>query len=266
MESTPRILAYTVTHGARRYLPRLIPDARGTAGVWFDWLLVLSGADEEQHAAAKKLLDKSKFGGVQFVTAFKENRGQHWATKFAFELARDRQYDWLLRIDDDIQFRTKRWLKKMIERLVHLKFAAGDQEYRLVATPVVKGLKNPIQALGIIQGLRGQDFPCEIIEKAGGACRLHNLRFFNTFEPNPYAPLGRRDPESVMEYVIQNGGMFVRFPDIRVYHPTVELERDETPSEKHSRKMGHYWPWIGPGDATGLEVIGTGEFPQEAAQ
>lgn len=254
------VLAFTVTHGARRFLPKLVPDARGTAGLWFDWLMVLSGADEVQRGHAKNLLERSKHGGIQYAFSWAENRGQHHATKIALELARSQGYKWLLRIDDDIQFRTKRWLKKMLERLEVLRQLSKDKEFRLVATALVKGLKNPIQPFGDID--KGQDFPCELIEKSGGACRLLNVAFFSKYEPWPYDPIGRGDPESIASYLVANGGMTVRFPDIRVYHPTVQLENLDDAQTHHARHMSLYWPWLGGTSSPGPELIGV-QTPEE---
>ena len=255
MAKQTSVLAFTVTHGARRFLPKLVPDARGTAGVWFDWLVILSGADEEQRHHAQKLLQKPD--GIQFAFAWAENRGQHHAAKLALEVARAQGYKWLLRIDDDIQFRTKRWLKDMLSRLEELKTLTKDREYRMVATPFVKGLKNPIQPIGDLS--KGQDFPCELLERSGGACRLLNVAFFSAYEPWPYDPIGRGDPESIAQYLVTNGGWTVRFPDIRVYHPTTQLENLDDGPARHARRMSLYWPWLGGSASRGPELIETPE-------
>jgi hypothetical protein len=41
--------------------------------------------------------------------------------------------------------------------------------------------------------------------------------------------------------------MLVRFPDIRVLHQTNEIEQQDSPEQTQLRRMGKYWPYLGPG-------------------
>jgi len=247
-----KILAFTVTHGARRFLPKLVPDMRGAAGAWFDWLVVLSGADAEQHAAAQALLNDPDRKGIQHLLSWEENRGQHWAFDAALRLAREQGYEWLIRIDDDIRSKTKGWLRAMhpgrygmLDRLEWLRVNSGDMLYRVVAAPRVVGLRNPIR---VIESLNipdtDQPFRAELVPILGGALRIHNVDYFRDFKAEFYSARGRRDPEAVGRYVQTKVGLLVRFPDISIVHPTDELEGQETEEEKRARAMGHYWPWL----------------------
>ena len=238
------ILAFTVTHGDRVYLPSLVRKARGTAGTWFDWLVVLSGASPRQRAEADVLLNHPERRGIQHLVSWDENRGQHHAFAEALALARQGGYRWLLRLDDDCRFKTKRWLKKLVEQTEALRERAGDPVERLVVGPKVIGLKHPVKPIGVIE--KGQRFPAQVVPLLGGVCRLHPVRLLDGFTPPVWEPLGRGDPEAIAEWVKRAGGMLVRFPNIRVLHPTEELEARDSDEMRHLRRMGRYWPWIDP--------------------
>ena len=241
------ILAFTPTYHDRVAIGGTIEGMRANAGCWFDWLVCAGAPSEALRASLEAQLKREDHLGIQYLNLWPENRGQHHATAFALQLAREKGYTWLLRLDDDVQPKTKRWLSKMITRLEELKALTGDQFHRLVAGPRVVGLKNPIPADGVLD--KGQYFPVEVVPLLGGVCRLHPLALLEGYEPDLYAPLGRRDPERMATYLETKtmGGMQIRFPDIRVVHRTEELETGETPEASRIRKMSHYWPWLGGG-------------------
>ena len=245
-----KILAFTCTHGDRPFLPGLIPNMRGTAGQWFDWLVVLSGASDEQQAIAEQFLHSEDRNGIQYLINWPENRGQHHATAAALDLARSKGYDWLLRIDDDIQPKTKRWLKKMLDRnrqMHHEKGLLGSD--KCILAPKIIGLKNPPQPRGVIEGF---DFPAEEMTFTGGGLRLHPVALLEGYEPPLYSPRGRDDPQSLARFLgsyedstVPQKGIFVRFPDIRVVHRTAELEEMDTEHAAKVRRTNWYWPWLG---------------------
>ena len=249
------ILAFTTTHGDRGFLPDLIPACRRTAGTWFDWLVVLSGAADHQRIVAETFLHDPNQRGIQHLLTWPENRGQHHATAAALQLARERGYKWLLRLDDDITPKTRRWLKKMLERNTELHRAAGvEGEDKLILCPRIVGLKHPIQPIGVLEKCHG--FKAEVIPLAGGACRLHPVALLDGYEPPLYAPRGRQDPQALATFLgisphknAEPKSMFVRFPDIRIVHRTRQLEALDTPEEAYARRMNQYWPWLGDDNA-----------------
>ena len=87
-----KVLAFTTTYGTRNYLSTLVPDARATSGCWFDWLVVLGDPSPDLLSTATTLLNDPSHTGIQFLKTFPENRGQHWATKAALDLAREKHY------------------------------------------------------------------------------------------------------------------------------------------------------------------------------
>lgn len=238
MPKSSEILAYTPTFGQRPFVHR-IAKLRATAGTWFDWLVCVG---DPTPAYRKELTDSMGGTGIQKLCTFEANVGQHYATAFALKYAREQGYKWLLRLDDDVEAKSKRWLSTMIERVETLKSLAGDDTYRIVAAPRVVGLLNPIPAVGAIQ--LNQSFPVDIMPLLGGVCRLHPVEFLADYEPPLLAPRGRKDPESIAAYCAAKEGLLLRFPDIRVIHNTKELVALESEEEQHSRQMAKYWPHI----------------------
>lgn len=239
-----KILAFTVSYGNRDFLLKTVQQHRARAGIWFDWLVCLGAPSLSLHEQAKALLNHPERLGIQHLLIWPENRGQHHAMKAALDLARKEDYDWLLRIDDDTLPRTKGWLNTMLERLEELKSLSGDHHYRLVAAPRIIGLRNRLEPKGTVN--LGQSFPVEVMDIVGGACRLHPVSLLENYEAPLLDPLGRGDPQAMAAYLLKHGvgAMIVRFPDIRMNHPTDELEEKDTPEQAHLRRMGHYWPYL----------------------
>ena len=241
-----KVLAYTVSYGDRRSLKATVDSLRSKSGMWFDWAVWLGAPSPKLAQQAQSLLDEPT--GIQRLETWPDNRGQHYATASALALARAEGYEWLLRVDDDIIARTDRWLKKMIQRLTSLKKASGSDRYQVVAAPKITGLRNPLQPIGDVSKAEG--FPCEAMDILGGGCRLHNVEFLGNFVPDLYAPMGRKDPEQIAKYVIEQEGLMVRFPDIRMAHPTDQLEKRDSEAQHHARRMGYIWCYLGAHDVS----------------
>ena len=240
----PKILAYTVSYGDRSFLEDTIPDMRGTAGVWFDWFVCLGAPSDNLKDIGEKALNHPKQRGIQYLQVWPENRGQHHATARALALAKTEGYEWLLRLDDDLKPKTKRWLKKMVANTLTLHKVTQDTKLRIISVPKILGLNNPLMPVGIIEK-PGLGFKAEVMDILGGACRLHPMSFMQNFEPDLYAPVGRRDPQSIGQHVVDNQGVMVRYPEIRMVHRTDELEAQDSDEQKEMRMMGHYWPYLG---------------------
>src|SRR5437867_2667936 len=103
---TPRVLAYTISHGSRRHLVKTVALMRGAAGMWFDWLVCLGAPSEDLTADAERLLNDPRKLGIQYLRVDDRNVGQHHFTRYALALARKEDYPWLLRLDDDVSPKT----------------------------------------------------------------------------------------------------------------------------------------------------------------
>lgn len=253
--SNSKILAFTTSHGSRRFLKGLVPAMRAHAGCWFDWLICLGDPDPVLVEQGEALLRDPDGHGIQMLKVWPaENRGQHWSFKVALDLAREEGYEWIVRIDDDIQPHTKQWLRAtgkdtrgnpklgILDRLEFFQSVSADPEYRLIGGPRVLGLQQPLQPLATLE--KGQKFRAEVVELLGGALRVHNVHYLRDFTPDLYAPVGRQDPQQLDVYNQKHLGMFVRFPDIRIWHATTENEKQDTPELAEQRALSHVWPWL----------------------
>lgn len=243
MNKASDILAYTVSYGDRNYLPKTVPQIRATAGCWFDWAVWLGAPSPASILSASELLKHPQGIGIQRLEIWDENKGQHHATNAAMALARAHGYKWILRLDDDVTAKTKKFLTKMVTRLEELKTLTNDKVYRIVAAPKIIGLKHPLQPQGGM--FKGQAYPVDIMATLGGACRLHNVDFFKDYEAPIYDPVGRGDPESIISYTDLKVGILARFPDIRLVHQTKELEKLDSPEMALMRRMSKIWPYLG---------------------
>lgn len=234
------VLAFTPTYGERLNIVHTITDLRGSAGMWFDWGVWAGAPSQALQAALERLLADRQ---LQFLQCWDENRGQHYATKEALELARALGYRWLLRLDDDVMHKTKRWLRKLVDRTEELRRIARDGRHRIIAAPRIIGLNHQPKVEGQIQ--LGQSFQVNLVELLGGVCRLHPVEFLANFEPDLFMPTGRGDPQSIGVHADRNEGLLAQYPDIRMIHKTDQLEEEDTPEMAHLRKMSRYWPWLG---------------------
>lgn len=236
------ILAFTPTFGNRE-IKETVALLRATAGCWFDWMVCAGASSEAQRTILDRALNDPRKMGIQYLLTWPENRGQHHAFDEALRVART-GYTWLLRLDDDIRPKTKKWLTRMLDHLTDLKRLSGDEHYRLVASPKIVGLQNPIVPEGTIE--KGQKFQAEICTLLGGACRLHPVALLDDFKPDLYAPLGRGDPQALATYLEEKTtGYQVRFPGIRMVHNTTLIESNDTPEEALQRRMGRVWCYLG---------------------
>jgi len=247
------IFAYTATHGHKPKIAQTISKMRATAGCWFDWGVWAGRPSPETETLLHGLLFRPDRLGIQALRCWPENRGQHHATREALAHARLQGYDWLLRIDDDIQPKTPQWLDRMLQRLAALRTAraaiSGDAEW-FVSSPRIVGLKNPLKPEGELV-LPGIKFPVDVMPILGGAVRLHPLGLLEGYEPPLLAPKGRGDPGTIGSHVVvKKKGLLIRFPDIRVIHDTASIEAADSPDDTVRRKMGYVWPYLGTGSPT----------------
>jgi glycosyltransferase involved in cell wall biosynthesis len=222
---------------------------RGSAGVWFDWLVCAGTPNNELARVCTKLLHEPDGTGIQYLQMWEENRGQHHATNAALKLARERGYKWLLRIDDDVEFKTKRWLKRMLKRndelkrLINADLSKEDKINNIfVLCPTILRLKDPVKHVGIMD--KGQSYDVEVIPYSSGCLRLMPMDLLNDYTAPIYAPAGRGDPHSIADHIDPRGGLHLRFRDVRVIHDTVEIEKADTERGATQRIMSRHWPFL----------------------
>ena len=159
-----KVYCYTITRASTPDRARLLNNTltlgRNTADYEFHWHVHCNGSG----SLGEHIVESAKAVGViDSYTVSQDNEGQHPPANLAIKLALEEGYDYLLRVDDDVEWLSKRWLVRLIEASQ----ALGD---KLVLSPKVKGLRwLPPQS----QTIEVEGVPIRIVEgPLGGICRL----------------------------------------------------------------------------------------------
>ena len=217
-----RVLAFTPSRAntSRRgqLLLQTITQARDTAGHPFDWHLYC-----QEGILAHNIANSAKATNlIQGVHTYPDNVGQHPPFNEALSLAVTGGYDFLLRLDDDCEFLSKRWLAKLIE-------ISAAFDHGAILTPAVKGLKYPPPRTLEVEI---KDFKVEMLLAAiGGICRLHPIAVI-TRPDDPYLsdvrlPLGSGDASGIGAWCQRQTDPIVPMvwcKNVRVRHTTKEQE------------------------------------------
>lgn len=142
---------------------KTVEEAIKTAGMGFD--LVLWVMTPEARRVAEGL--ETDYPNCISVRGYEDgNVGQHVVMNTLIEQADDEDYDYLLRLDDDVKFLTKRWLRKMVD-------AAEELGGGFIISPSVVGLRHPPESTPEVEQM-GVKFRV-LMGAIGGICRLHNV-------------------------------------------------------------------------------------------
>ncbi len=204
------IFAFTVTRAETSeralLLQNTIYAARKTAGMDFTWCIWSSGIKGAAISVVESALATKT---VQEVYHKRENIGQHVAWNEAFKLALDGDYDYFLRIDDDCEFPTKRWLAKLVR-------ASVTFDDKFVLSPKIKGLENPPRGSQIVN-IKG--IPCEfLVDAIGGICRLHPTAIMKDYVSDVRKPMGSGDATGIADYCKERTIPMAYVRHIRVRH------------------------------------------------
>jgi len=159
-----KVFAYTITRANStdrcRLLLETMTKGRSTADFDFYWHVYING----HGILGTSMVEAAHMGNIiNSYDILPVNEGQHPPTNRAIEVALKDGYDYIIRIDDDVEWLTKRWLAKLVEASQKLK----DE---FVLSPLVRGLRwLPDQS----QQIEIEGIPVRIIEgPIGGICRL----------------------------------------------------------------------------------------------
>jgi len=193
-----------------------LTGANNTAGYDFDWTLYING-DVQAASVADSALALGLVAGVVKSTV---NVGQHVVTNSAIEAAVRGGYRYLLRLDDDVVFKTKRWLAKLRQ----LSILADD---KWIISPRVYGLINPISLSTVVTAY---DTQIRIAADAiGGICRFHPIELVKDYVSDVRLPMGAGDATGIARYCTAKIIPMVYAQNVRVQHAlgtAVQMELD----------------------------------------
>lgn len=230
------IYAFTPTRAntpARaQLLLRTLTEARNTAKHPFHWHLFAQedtlAADICRNALTSELIDE--------LTLWPDNRGQHVAFNTALAGARTANATFLLRLDDDVEFITRGWLRKLVEAM-----AAFNN--RAILAPQVLGLKNPPARTNEVDV---EGVPVELLTDAiGGVCRLHPVEMLvkGEYVSDVRLPLGSGDAAGIGKWCQSVGLPMAWVKTARVRHLTAKQDADD-PVHAATQALTYMLPYI----------------------
>jgi hypothetical protein len=209
---------------------------RDTAAHPFDWHVHVNGSD----IMGLRMVESCY--ASEIINSFEvspHNEGQHPPSNRAIAKA-IKDYDYLLRIDDDVEWLTKRWLAKLIESSQKLDDA-------MVLSPVVRGLRwQPTQSQLVEVG----GVPLKFVEgPLGGICRLTPVALL---EYKPYVsdvrfPMGGGDATGIGEWAMKTEPItpLAYCQHIRVRHAkTTDGQMTDDPKHFEDHTLFQHMPYI----------------------
>lgn len=227
-----RVYAYTITRANTpercRLLLETLTRGRKTAALPFHWHIHVNGEDSLAVAIVKTA---HSTGVIDTYSVSKYNEGQHPPTNRALAVAQA-GYDYALRIDDDVEWLSKRWLAKLVEAADNLKRTGRHW----VISPKVTGLRwQPPQA----QKQDIEKVPVRIIMDApiGGICRLTPVAALNE---KPYvsdvrAPMGGGDATGVGDWACRTEPVI-----ILAYCQHINIKHAKSTDQQVADDPGHF--------------------------
>jgi len=242
----PTVLAFMITRAdtdhRRKLLGETVHEMYTTAKYPFDLTVYVNTNDTE----TTDLVDTLSFRYGFNIVEYSSNMGQHIPTNDAIRIADKDGYDYLLRVDDDVKFMTKGWLKKLVE-------AAEELGPEFIISPLVKGLIHPPPQTDTVEvsGVKVRFLEMAI----GGICRLHRVDTLCDTEC-PYKadvrlPMGFGDATGIYEWCkrsFEDKGLYrwmVYVEHVRVRHRLgTEKQRKEDPQYHALQRVFQVLPYI----------------------
>lgn len=234
------VYAFTVTRAntpeRAKLLLNTISEARKTAAHPFHWMMI----GQTGTLAEQIILNAFKAELIDSYVMNPDNVGQHHAWNTAIEDARSVKADYFLRLDDDVEFVTKRWLKRLVE-------LSAVVEDKMIISPVVKGLQNPPPRSNPTD-VKGYQLEF-LTEAIGGICRFHPLALLDhpthPFVADVRKPLGAGDATTMGAWCLANIIPMVYARHIRVKHAlTTEGQYVNDPIHHSTHDLCMHIPYI----------------------
>jgi len=236
-----KIYAYTITRADSpdrcKLLLETLTKGRETAGVQFHWHVHVNGSK----ILGKNMVDScfvSKIIDSYEISEY--NEGQHPPTNKAIALAIAKEYDYIVRIDDDVEWISKRWLAKLVEASIKL----GNDK---VVSPMVRGLRwQPAQSLQ----REVENIPVRFVDgPIGGICRLIPIP---VLKHKPYVsdvrlPMGGGDAGGVGNWATKETPFvhIVYCQHIKVRHAkTTDIQEIDDPKHFQTHPVYQHVPYI----------------------
>lgn len=254
----PRVLVYTASRasGAQQVKRAFdsLHDGQKKTGASHDWLLWCNSPDTWTASELGWMGLRHRYNDAT------ENVGQHIPLRWILDYARcadpgkhedlmmrpcpggescTPRYDFIVRVDDDLEWVTTDWLRKLLD--AERRLFAFSKKLAVVSANVL-GLINEIQKIP----LKVEGMPIYAAGITGGACRLHHLSFFEGYEPDCRRAMGAGDATTIAQHAEETHIPIFILPSVRVRHDTQKhIDRDPVYAEEHEmlQRMPYVPPW-----------------------
>lgn len=204
-ETNPKVAIYTLTYDRLDYTKRMAKSMFDTAGYPFDWFVFDQGSED----GTGEWLDKYK--KIRYLEKRGENVGITKGSNAMIDAIKDRkkEYQIIIKIDNDCEFMTKDWLKTVVD--------LWKRNHKLYMSPYPEGLvHNPGGAPRIGYSYIGPYF-VEVTRHIGGFFAAIDARAHDEFRWKDQFKHGNQDMEASMEFRKQ-GYMPCYVPLHRIMH------------------------------------------------
>jgi glycosyltransferase involved in cell wall biosynthesis len=177
-----RIAIFTLTRDRLNYTKRMLKQLKETAGVEYDHYILDNGSQD----GSFEWLNKQ---GLHMVVGSKMNMGLWRGIQYIIDFTRNfKGYDYVIKIDNDMEFPEKNWLKKLIEVYENSNFE--------VLSPFVEGVcdgkggveRSDHKHIPNMFGKKGVTIG--YVPHVGGACLLSKPEFYYEDLPNGFMATG----------------------------------------------------------------------------
>lgn len=202
----PKVAIFTMTRDRLEYTKRTLRSMReNRPGLAYDHWFFDNGSTDGTIGYLAQLRD---IGRIYVIESFSENRGLHVSMNYAHRVLLDAGYRYIMKVDNDVEFKTKHWLRKLVRAQKCL--APGS-----VVSPKVEGLDHPPEPFA---RRRIDGWSVQFLDIIGGITRLMPRESIKDFKFNERMPLSWGGDLTFANHCERNIIPMAYITDIRVRH------------------------------------------------
>lgn len=209
-----KIAVYTLTRDRLEYTKRMVRQLKETAGINYDHYILDNGSVD----STKEWIAENHNDNITLFISSAENLGLWKGISKIKEATNNFEgYDYVIKIDNDMQFYQKNWLRDLIKVYEERDFD--------VLSPFVDGVCNGKGGIDRLYDENG----IGVVEHVGGACLLSTPEYYDEDLPNGYMATG-------WDTWFCTGLKCGIVEDIHVLHDSKTMEKENKEYHKRQRK------------------------------
>lgn len=228
----PKIAIFTLTRDRLEYTRRTLRSMRESRpGMAYDHWFFDNGSTDGTINVLRQLRDS---GRIYALELFGHNKGLHVSMNVAHKTLLDAGYRYIMKVDNDVEFKTKHWLRKLVRAQKVL--APGS-----VVSPKVEGLDYPPEPFAR-RNIEG--FNVHFLDIIGGITRLMPRESIEKLRFNERMPLGWGGDFTFANHCERNIIPMAYITDIRVRHmDSTQGQERLNPEYMERKKYESYIPY-----------------------